>query len=120
MVRSLLGQVFLHLLVAGDALEPAEGRDHAQKQRQFGVLRDAALLEKDGLLRVEAGSKVVKHDFAAVRLDIRGVGVVRCKGVPVGDEEIALVLAAVLQLDPVGEGSHVVAQVQLARWAHAA
>ena len=38
----------------------------------------------------------------------------------VGDEEVALVLAAVLQLDPVGERAHVVAQVQLAGGTHAA
>ena len=35
--------------------------------------------------------------------------VVGGESVPVGDEEVALVLAAVLELDPVGEGAHVVA-----------
>ncbi len=48
------------------------------------------------------------------------IGVVRRKRVPVCDEEVALVLAAVLELDPVGECSHVVAQMQLAGGAHAA
>ena len=50
--------------------------------------------------------------------NLRGVGVVGGQRVPVGDEEIALVL--VLQLDPVVQRAHVVAQVQLAGGAHAA
>ena len=84
------------------------------------MLRDVALHEEHGLLRVEAGGEVVEDDFAGVRRDVGGVGVVGGQGVPVGDEEVALVLAAVLQLDPVGEGAHVVAEVQLAGGAHAA
>ena len=69
-------------------------------------------------LRVEAGGQKIQRHFQRVGRNARGVGVVGGQRVQVGDEEVALVL--VLQLDPVGQRAHVVAQVQLAGGAHAA
>ncbi len=114
----LVGEVLLHLLVAGHALQPAQRRAHAQKQRQLGVLQHAALQKQHALCRVEPGRQVVQHHLDRIGRDLAGVGVVRGQRVPVGDEEVAIVL--VLQLDPVGQRAHVVAQVQFSRGAHAA
>ena len=38
-VQVLLGELGLLVFVGGHALEPAEGREHAEEQREFGVLR---------------------------------------------------------------------------------
>ena len=59
----LAGEVLLLLLVGGDALQPAERRDHGEEQMQFGVLGDVALDEEDGAGGVEAGGEVVDRDF---------------------------------------------------------
>ena len=37
------GQVFLHLLITGHALEPAQRSAHAEQERKLGVLEHAAL-----------------------------------------------------------------------------
>jgi hypothetical protein len=87
---------------------------------KFGVLLDLALNKEDGLKGVEAGGQVVEDDLAGVGGNLRGVGVVGGEGVPVGDEEEAVVLGVVLQADPVMEGAHVVAEVQFAGGSHAA
>ena len=68
-------------------------------------------------LGVEAGGEEVEGDVADVLAEGRGVGVVGGEGVEVGDEEVAVVL--VLELDPVVERAHVVAEVQAAGGAHA-
>ena len=44
----LAGQILLHLLVAGHALEPAERSDHAEQQLQFGMLQNMALQKEHG------------------------------------------------------------------------
>jgi len=113
-------EVLLLLLVAGDALEPADRGDHAEEEMQLGVSGYMALDEQDGAGRVESGSKVVENDFASVAQEVGGIGVVGSEGVPIGDEEVALVLAAVLELDLVGKSAHVVAQMDSACRAHAA
>ena len=67
---------------------------------------------------VEARAEKVQRHFERIGRDLRGVRVVGGQGVQVGDEEVALVL--VLEPDPVGQGAHVVAEVELAGGAHAA
>jgi hypothetical protein len=86
---------------------------------EFSVLFDVALDEEDRFGGVEAGGEVVEDDFAGVRGDLRGVGVVGGEGVPVGDEVVAVVLRVVLQADPVVQGAHIVAEVKFAGGAHA-
>ena len=82
---------------------------------------DHLALDKDGrTLGIEPGGKEVKRHFKRVRLDGRCVGIIRRQRMQICDEEVAIVLVFVLQLDPVGEGSHVVAQMELAGGAHAA
>ena len=63
-------------------------------------------------LGIEASGEEVEGDVADVLAQGRRVGVVGGEGVKVGDEEVAVVL--VLELDPVVEGAHVVAEVQTA------
>jgi hypothetical protein len=77
-----------------------------------------ALNEDGGFFRIESGGQVVQGDVEGFELEAARIGVVRGQRVPVGDEEVALVL--VLQLDPVGQGAHVVAQVELAGGTHSA
>ena len=68
-------------------------------------------------LGVETGGEEVERDIADVLPERGGVGVVGGEGVEVGDEEVALVL--VLELDPVVERAHVVAEVEAASGTHA-
>ena len=57
-------------------------------------------------------------DLDVVGLHVARVGIVGCEGVEVGDEEVAVVI--LLEVNPVVEGSHVVAEVQAAGGTHAA
>ncbi len=99
------------VLVGRHALEPAEGRDHREVERELGVLGDARLQEDRRLLRVEADGQPVEHGFARVVGQGRRVGIVRRQRVEVRDEEEAAVLAGVLQVHPVLDGAEVVAEV---------
>ena len=82
------------------------------------MLGHVALDEDGGFLGIEPGGQVIESDVDGFQLEAAGVGVVGGQGVPVGDKEVALVLGGVLQLDPVGQCAHVVAQMQLACGAH--
>src|SRR5580704_6347065 len=66
---------------------------------------------------MKTGGEEVDRYVADVLAERGGIGVVGGEGVVVGDEEVALVL--VLELDPVVEGAHVVAEVQAAGGTHA-
>ncbi len=115
------GQVlFLELgllvLVARHALEPAERRDHRQQQVQLGVLGHLRLHEQRGDAGVEARGEPVDEHLVDEFGELLGVFVARGQGVPVRDEEIALVL--VLEIDPVLERAMVVAKMQLTRRPH--
>ena len=82
------------------------------------MFENLTLKKQHALLGIKACSEPIQGDFFDVLFDFRGVSVIRCEGVPVGDEEVALVV--LLELDPVGQGAHVVAEVELAGGAHAA
>ena len=82
------------------------------------MLLHLALHKDRASFGIEAGGKKIQRHFKRIRRDVRRVRVVGGQRVQIGDEEVALVL--VLQLDPVGQGAHVVAQMQLACGAHAA
>ena len=105
--------------VGGDALEPAERRDHGEEEMEFGVFGDEGLQEDDGFRGIEAGGEEVDGDLDGVFGDGGGVGVIAGEGVPVGDEEKAVVGGIVLQVDPVLESAEVVADVQASGGAHA-
>ena len=83
---------------------------------QLGVLGDPRLDEERGLPRVDAGGEPVDHHVPDVLLDDFRLLVVRRERMPVGDEEIARILA--LQPHPVLERAVIVAEVQTARRAH--
>ena len=68
--------------------------------------------------RIESRSQKIQRDLERIGRDLRGVGVVGGERVQIGDEEVTVKL--VLQLDPVGQSAHVVAQMQLSCGAHAA
>ena len=85
---------------------------------QFGVLGYVRLNEDGRALGVEASGEEVQGYVADVLAQGRRVGVVGGEGVEVCDEEVAVVL--VLELDPVVEGAHVVAEVQASSGPHAA
>ncbi len=117
-VQVLLGQLRLLILEGGHALQPAERRKHAEQRRQPVVLQDVGLPKDDAAARVKAGGQEVQRDLEAVLAQLAGVGVVGGQRVKIGNEEEAVVL--ILQLHPVVQGAHVVAQVQLAGGSHAA
>ncbi len=110
--KVLLFQLRLLVLVSGHALEPAQRRDHGQQQVQFGMCRHLRLQEDGRALGIEAGSQPVDHHLLQMLLQQAGVVVIGGQGMPVGHEEIAF--EAILQRDPVAQGTVVVAEVQLA------
>ncbi len=112
----LEAELLHHLLVGGDALEPAERRHHGKEQVELGMLGYEGLDEERAPLGVEAGPQPVRGhlDRALRRLSaIVGVG---GQGVPARHEEEALVV--VLHPHPVFEGAQIVAEVKLARGTH--
>ena len=82
------------------------------------MLLHLALHEDGASARVEARAQEIQRHFKRIGRNLRGVSVVGSERVQVGDEEVALVL--VLKLDPVGQGTHVIAQVELAGGTHSA
>ena len=119
--KTVGGQVFflefgLLILVARHTLEPAKRRHHRQQQVQLSVLGHLRLHEQRGDSRVQAGRQPVDEHLVDEFGELLGVFVARGQGVPVGDEEIALVL--VLEIDPVFERAMVVAEMQLTRRPH--
>lgn len=118
-------ELLLLILVGGDAFKPGERGNHAEEEVELGVLGDVRLDEDSGARGVEAGGEEVERDLEDILLESAGVGVVGSEGVPVGDEEeavvyrLAVLVALVLEIDPVFEGTHVVAEVERAGGAHA-
>ena len=84
---------------------------------QLGMLGHARLDEQRGLGGINPGGEPVDHHFPGAGLDHGGIVVMGGQRVPVGHEEQAGQLG--LQLDPVLQGTVIVAQVQRARGAHA-
>ena len=82
------------------------------------MLRQARLDEQGSLLRIQANGQPVGDHLADVVLQIVRLRVVRSQHVPVSYEVVTLIL--VLQLHPVLQRAHQVAQVELSCWAHAA
>src|SRR5437763_12140747 len=85
---------------------------------KFGVLRHMRLNEKRGFFRIESGGQPVNSNVQNALLHSRSVSIVRGQGMPISDEEETIIF--LLQLDPVAQRAHVVAQVQLARGTHSA
>ena len=109
--------MLLLVFVGGDAFEPGDRSDVAEEGIQFGVGGDVGLDEEGAEIWVEAGGEEVEGYLLDAPLDAFWVGVFGGEGVEVGDEEEAVVL--VLELDPVVEGSHVVAEMEAPGGAHA-
>ena len=101
-----------HVLKGRDALDPRQGDQHGEQQGQFADLRDVGLQVDGGLLGVDAHRQVIQDDLSDVFAGGQDVRLLRLggQGVVVGDEQEDLVF--VLQPHPVGQGAHVVAQVQ--------
>ena len=121
--KSVSAEIFFRnvlalLLVGGDALQPAQRRDHGKQQMQFGMLRHVRLDEHGAALGIEPGGQPVEQHFQRVFFDPRSVGVIGGERVPVGDEEKAIVL--VLHAHPVVQRADEVSQMQLAGGAHTA
>ena len=61
---------------------------------------------------------IIEHHLDRILFNPGGVGVVAGQSVPVGDEKVRVV--TVLQLNPIGERAHVIAEVQFSGGTHAA
>ena len=122
----LLFQLLLLVLVSRNPLQPAQRRNHLQQRVQRKMRRHLALQKDRALLPVQSGRQKVQRNLAHVGLQRFCIGVVGGQRVVVGDEVEALILRAailqhlVLQLHPVLQRAHVVAQVQPSRRTHAA
>src|SRR5580698_3666054 len=85
---------------------------------KLGVGGNVGLDEHYAAFRIEPSGQPVEENLDGVFFDVRSVSVVGGEGVPVGDEEEAVVL--ILHADPVLERADVVAEMKLAGRAHAA
>ena len=114
-------QVAHLLLERRDALARGSWRDeHREQQEQLRDLGDQRLQVERALVRVDADGQEVEHALADVVADVvRRARVAGGQRVVVGDQEEAVVLAAVLQLEVFFERADVVAEVELARSAAA-
>ncbi len=115
-----LDKLLLHLLVRRIPLQPGEGGDHGEQQKQFGVLLDARLDEERAFHRIKAGREPVDHHVDGVRPDFIGFRVIARECMPVGYEVIAVIRAVVLQCNPVRKRTMKVAQMELSRGPHPA
>ena len=62
--------VFALLFVCGNALQPAQRRDHGKQQMQFGMLRHVRLDEHGAALGIEPGGQPVEQDFQRILFDL--------------------------------------------------
>ena len=113
--EAVLGQIAVfdlgHLILVGGISEkPGHRGHHPQEKIELGMGLHVGLLEKDTLLGIEAGREEVQKKLPDIVPKGVGLLVVRGQRMPVGNEEKAVV--PILELYPVSEGPHVVAQVQ--------
>lgn len=85
---------------------------------QFGVRGDVGLDEHDTLGGIESGGEPIEENLDGILFQARRIGVVGGEGVPIGDEEEAVVL--ILHANPVDEGADIIAEVKFAGGAHSA
>ncbi len=105
-------QFRLHFLVGGIAREPGQRRDHGKQQEQFGVFLDRRLHKEGAFGRIEAGGQPVHHHIQAVLPNVLCRCVFTGDRMPIGDEVKAVVVAAVLQFDPVPQRAVQISKVQ--------
>ena len=110
-----VGELLLLILVRRHPLEPADGRDHAEQQRQLGVLGHARLDEQRRARRIDAGREPVDEHVPDAFGDRFGLVEMRRERMPVGGEEQALVFF--LQPDPVLQRTVIDDRCACARWA---
>ena len=108
--------IFELLFVRGHALQPTERRDHGKEQVQFRVFGQARLDKERGLGGVEPAGQPVRDHLPGVLAQVERIFVARRQHVPVGDEVKAVVF--ILQLHPILESAHQVAQMEFARGPH--
>src|SRR5204862_1566147 len=115
-----LGDVLALLFVGRNALEPAEWCKGRQDNVKLRVLWDNGLNEDRRPLRIESGSQPIAYHVDGVLFDRACIGVVARKRVQIGNEVEALVLARVLEANPILEGALVVTEMKIPGRAHAA
>ena len=72
---------------------------------------DFGLQEQHALIRVESDGQEISNQADRIIFQVLRIGVAGGQGMPVGDEEIAIIL--VLQAHPVIEGSEIVAEMDI-------
>ena len=82
------------------------------------MLRHMRLNEHGATFGIEPRRQPIEQDFNRVLLHLRSVGVISREGMPIGDKKEALVF--ILHAHPVLQRADIVAEMQLARRAHAA
>ena len=102
------------VLEGRDALGAGGADQHREQQEQLGDLRDQRLQVEGALARVDPNGEKVEQAVADVVADGAGLFVAGGQGVVVGDQEEALVVAAILQLEIFFKCPDVVPQVELA------
>ena len=98
--------------------QPAQRRYHTEQGMQTHHLRHVGLDKEDGLLRVNAGGQPVQRHFVDVGSDFRHLPRVLNGGQGVDVDDAVDATVILLQIDPVFQGTQVVAQVQPPGGAH--
>ena len=80
-------ELFLLILVAWHAFEPAQWCNHRQQGKQLGMFGDARLHEQCRIARIDARRKPVDDHVARAFGNYRRIFVIGGQRVPVGDEE---------------------------------
>ena len=102
-------------LHGGVALEALHRYQVGEELRHLMEFRNAALDEDGYFLRVQTAREVVQGYLYHVLANFLRVVCIVCKGLNIGDEnEHAVVIAFILDEDPVAQGTYIVAKMQLA------
>ena len=99
------------LLELGHAVEPAQGREAAQEPAKLGMARDAALVEDDAAVGIDAGGDVGGGHFVRLGAELKRVLRQR-ERVQIDDAEDAVEIA--LEAHPVADRAEIIAEMQVA------
>jgi len=98
--KDLSRQVRFHLLVCRVPLQPCQRCDHAEQKKQFGVFFNTGLHKEGTFFRIQAGTEPIHDHIKPVGLYLFRIPVVARQSVPIRNKIIAVIISAILKVDP--------------------